>query len=42
MSAASANASDDAIDVGVFLIKGQPRISLDNIDRGRLMMTHRR
>jgi hypothetical protein len=40
--AASANASDDAVDLRVFLIEGQPRISLKNVDCGWLMVTHRR
>jgi hypothetical protein len=40
--AASANTSDDAVDLGVFLIKAQLRIRLKNIYCGWLMVTHRR
>ena len=40
--AASANASDDAVDLGVFLIRAQLKIRLKNIDCGWLMVTHRR
>jgi hypothetical protein len=42
MSAASANPSDNAVDPGIFLIEAQPRIRVDDVHCGWLVVSHRR